>query len=101
MGASGPKYGQCGLERTNIFIQGGGKHFYIVGGGQIFCDLGGGGRDDVDEEMYVSEVNFLVSEANTLSAGARIFRGLQGPQFLVYYCFTRRQGVSGFAIMQN
>ena len=82
MGASEPKYGQCGLERTNIFIQGGGKHFYIVGGGQIFCDLGGGGRDDVDEEMYISEVNFLVSEANIffseaskLSAETGIFRG--------------------------
>ena len=43
---------------------------------------GSGGYDDVDEEMNVSEANFLareasifVSEASKLSAGARIFRG--------------------------
>ena len=40
-------------------------------------------NDDVDEEMVVSVVKFLVSEANIfvsearkLSAGAKIFRGL-------------------------
>ena len=41
-----------------------------------------GGNDD-DEDMDVSEANNLVSEASKLSAGARIFRGPQGPEILV------------------
>ena len=48
------------------------------GGAQTFFV----GYDDVDEEMDVSEANFLVSEGNIsvskaskLSAGARIFMG--------------------------
>ena len=48
-------------------------------GGQTFFVGGSGGFDDFDEEIDVSEVNFLVSEANIfvseaskLSAGARI-----------------------------
>ena len=32
----------------------------------------------------MSEANFLVSEASKLSAGARIFRGPQGPEILVF-----------------
>ena len=44
----------------------GDKHFYIVGGGQTFYVVGSGGHVDVDEEMYVSEANYLVSEANIL-----------------------------------
>ena len=50
--------------------------------GQTFYVGGVGGYDDVDEEMDVSEANFLVSEVNIivseasrLSAGARILRG--------------------------
>ena len=51
---------------TNIFAsRGGDKHFFVGGGGA---------NDDVDEEMVVSEANYLVSEASKLSAGARIFR---------------------------
>ena len=46
-----------------------------MGGGQTFNVRGGGAYDDVDEEMVASIVNFLVSEASKLSAGARIFRG--------------------------
>ena len=42
-----------------------------------------GGYDDVDEEMDVSEANFLVSQASKPSAGARIFRGLKSPEILV------------------
>ena len=51
---------------------------------------GGGAYDDVDEEMFVSEANIFVSEASKLSAGARIFRGPEGPEILVVYitCFT-------------
>ena len=41
-------------------------------GGQTFYVGGSGGFDDVDEEIDVSEANFLVSEASKLSAGARI-----------------------------
>ena len=62
----------CGVED---------KHFYLWGwGGQTFFVEVGGAFDDVDEEMVVSVVNFLVSEASKLSAGARIFRG---PEILV------------------
>ena len=39
------------------------------------------GAHDNDEEMVVSEENFLVSAASKLSAGARIFTG---PEILVY-----------------
>ena len=62
---------------TNIFTLRGGTKNFTQGGGQTFYVVGGGGHDDVDvdEEIYVSEVNFLVSEASKLSAGARIFRG--------------------------
>ena len=59
-----------------------GKQNFCTVVGQTFYVVGGGGYDDVDEEMDVSEANFLVSEANItvseaskLSAGARIFRG--------------------------
>ena len=62
-----------------------------MGGTHFFFAEGGGGFDDVDDEMDISEANFLVSEANflvgeanifvskasKLSAGARIFRGLK------------------------
>ena len=53
------------------------KHFLHTGGrgGQTFYVVGGVGHDDVDEEMYVNEAHILVSKANKLSAGARIFRG--------------------------
>ena len=61
---------------------GGDKHLSYTGGGQTIFDGGHGGYDDIDEEMDVSEANFLVSEANIvvseesmLSAGARIFMG--------------------------
>ena len=41
---------------TNIFdTQGGDKNFFVGGGGAY---------DDADEEMVVSEANYLVSEAN-------------------------------------
>ena len=40
---------------------------------------------DVDEEKVVSEANILVSETSKLSAGARIFRGPQGPEILVFH----------------
>ena len=59
-----------------------------VGGGQKIYVIGG--VDDVEEEMYVSEANFLVSEANILvrevsklSTGAKIFRGPLGLEILV------------------
>ena len=42
--------------------QGGDKHFYIEGGGQTLYVGGGGAYDNVDEEMDVSEANFLVSK---------------------------------------
>ena len=65
--------------KTFFTHRGGGKHFYIEGGGQTFFVGGSGGFDDVDEEIDVSEANFLVnegnilvSEASKLSAGARI-----------------------------
>ena len=54
---------------------GGGQTFFTDRGGQTFYVGGGGAYDDVDEEVDVSKVNFLVSEASKLSAGARIFRG--------------------------
>ena len=51
-------------------------------GGQTFFVGGSSAYADVDEEMVVSEGNYLVSkvnifvsEASKLSAGARIFRG--------------------------
>ena len=53
-------------------------------GAQRFYVVGGGGHDDVDvdEEMYVSEANFLASEENILvskvsklSVTAKVFRG--------------------------
>ena len=53
----------------------GDKHFSHTGGGQTFYVGGGVAYDDVVEEMVVSKVNFLASEASKLSAGARIFRG--------------------------
>ena len=67
-----------------------GKQTFIrTVGGKTFYVVGGGGYDDVDEEMDVSEANFLVSkanfllselkilvcEANKLSTRARIFKG--------------------------
>ena len=59
---------------------------------QTFFVGGDGGYDDVDEEIDVSEVSFLVSvanifvsEASKLSTGARIFRGPKGPEILVHY----------------
>ena len=70
---------------ANIFALRGGETFlHRVGGRQTFFVGGSGAYDDVDEEeeMVVSEANFLgsgannfVSEASKLSAGARIFRG--------------------------
>ena len=61
-------------------------------GGQTFYVGGGGGYDIVDKGMDVreakflmSKANFLVSEANDkLSAGARIFRGMKGPEIVVF-----------------
>ena len=40
----------------------------FVPGGQTFYVVGGGDHDDVDvyEEIYVSKVNFIVSEASFL-----------------------------------
>ena len=38
---------------------------------------------DVDEEMNVSEVSFLVSGASKLSVGARSLKGPCGPEILV------------------
>ena len=68
----------------------GDKHFCIERGGQTFFVGGGGRYDDVDKEIDVSEASFPVSEANIfvseaskLSAGARIFKGPQGPEILV------------------
>ena len=59
-----------------------GKQNFCTVVGQTFYVVGGGGYDDVDEEMDVSEANFLVSEvknlvceANKLSTGPKIFRG--------------------------
>ena len=59
-------------------------------GGQTFFVGGGAGYDDVDEEIDVSEANFLVSKANILGSeasklftGARIFRGPFKTIFLV------------------
>ena len=50
-----------------------GKQTFIrTVGGKTFYVVGGGGYDDVDEEMDVSEANFLVSNARKLSARARI-----------------------------
>ena len=37
---------------------------------------GGGGYDNVDEDIDVSKASISVSEANKLSAVARIFKGL-------------------------
>ena len=62
-----------------------GKQNFCTVVGQTFYVVGGGGYDDVDEEMYVSEANFLVSKASKLSAGATIFKGQLGPQLLVLY----------------
>ena len=64
----------------------GDKHFYTRGGGQTFSVGSDGGNDDVDgeEEEDVSEANIFVSKASKLSTGARIFRGPQGPEILVY-----------------
>ena len=47
----------------------GGQTFSHTGGGQTFYNVGCGGHEDnedvdVDLEMYVSKVNFLVSEVN-------------------------------------
>ena len=64
-------------------------------GGQTFFVGGSGGFDDVDEEIDVSEANFLVSKANIfvreanifvreaskLFAGARIFRANRALKF--------------------
>ena len=54
------------------------KYFYTKGGGRTFSVEGGGDDYDVDgeDEEDVSEANILGSEASTLSAGARILRGL-------------------------
>ena len=41
----------------------GGQTFLHRGGGQPFFVAGGGAYDDIDEELDVSEANFLVSEA--------------------------------------
>ena len=62
--------------RTNIFS--------LMGlGGQTFFVGGSSGYDDVDEEMDVSEANFLVTEANIFVskaskhlAGARNFNNI-------------------------
>ena len=62
---------------TNIFThrRWGGDLFYTRGC-QTFNVGGGGGNNDVDvevnEEMDVSEANFLVSGANILVSGANI-----------------------------
>ena len=69
-------------QNCSISVSGGGEQTILHrGGGQTVYVGGSGGHDD-DEEMDVSEANFLVSEANILvseasklSAGARIFRG--------------------------
>ena len=55
-------------------------------GGQTFYVGGSGGYDDidVDKEIDASEVNSHVSESSKLSTGARIFRGLEGPEILVF-----------------
>ena len=57
-------------------------------GGQTFFVGGSGGFDDVDEEIDVSEANFLLSEVNIfvskaskLSAGARILGARRALQF--------------------
>ena len=47
----------------------------LWGGGQTFYVVGCAGHDDVDEVMYASEANFLVSEVSKFSAGSLIFRG--------------------------
>ena len=74
-----------------MFVPWGNKHFCIERGGQTFFVGGGGSYDDVDKEIDVSEVSFLVSKANIfvrevskLSAGARIF-------ILVTYNFPGKQ----------
>ena len=55
-----------------------GQTFLLWGeGGQTFYVRGGGAYDDVDEEVDVSEANFLVSKASKLSTGARILMGLE------------------------
>ena len=46
-----------------------------MGGGQTFSVGGDGGDVDGEKEEDVREVNTIASEANNLSAGARILRG--------------------------
>ena len=67
--------------------EGGGedKHFYVDVGKLFF--LQGGGKTFYDEEMYVSESNFVENKANILmrivsklTAGARIVKGPSGPK---------------------
>ena len=58
-------------EGQRLLYQGGTQTFLRRGGHYIVYVVGGGGHDDVDEEMYVSEANFLVSKASKLCAGAR------------------------------
>ena len=60
----------------------------LGGRGQTFFVGGGGGFGDVNEEIDVSEANFLVSEANIsvseaskLSAGARILGARRALKF--------------------
>ena len=60
------------MRGTNIFTWEGGQTFYVGGGGAY---------DDVDEEINVSEANFLVSEASKLSAGARILGARRALKF--------------------
>ena len=50
-----------------------GKQTFIrTVGGETFSVVGGGGYHDVDEEMDVSEANFLVSKANFLLSELKI-----------------------------
>ena len=67
--------GEGGTNISYTQEGGGDKHFSHAVGGQTFYVRGGGAYDDVDEEVDVSEANFLASKASKLSAGARIFRG--------------------------
>ena len=52
-----------------------------MGGRQTFYVGGGGAYDDVDEEMNVSEANFLVSAASKFSAVARILGARRALKF--------------------
>ena len=68
----------CLFPGTNIFHTQGGQISLHMGRTNIFV---GGDGDGYDVDGHKEEED--VSEASKLSAGARIFRGPEGPKILV------------------